>query len=252
MHIPDGVLNPTALVAAGAASAGALTWSVRELRHGRPRLGLALAGAGGLLVAHLADVPLYGTYTAHLIGGTLLAIAIGPWLALMTMASALAIEALLLNDGGTASLGVNVLVMGVAGVLVGYGAYRAVMALGARLQRDEGEPSLWTMASAAAIGAWLSVVASALTLASLVAIGVVAGAGTGAETVMGASGATIGDLLPRYAAWGLLEAVLTGAALAAGLAWKRSVARLEDAARIGGILVPGPGNQIDAILTNTP
>lgn len=228
MHIPNGVLDPTTMVAAGAASAGALTWSVHELRQGRPRMGLALGGAGGLLVAHLADVPLYGPYTAHLIGGTLLAIAIGPWLALATMASVLTLEAFLLNDGGTAALGANVLVMGVAGVLVGYGAYRAILALGARLHRGSSGPSLWTKASAAAVGAWLSVMASALTLASLVAIGGV----TTIATVNGTPEATIVDLIPRYAAWGLLEAVITGAAVAAGLAWNRSVVRIEVAAEV--------------------
>ena len=228
MHIPNGVLDPTTMVAAGAASAGALTWSVHALRQGRPRMGLALGGAGGLLVAHLADVPLYGPYTAHLIGGTLLAIAIGPWLALATMASVLTLEAFLLNDGGTAALGANVLVMGAAGVMVGYGAYRAILALGARRHRGSSGPSLWTKASAAAVGAWLSVMASALTLASLVAIG-------GATTIASVNGtpeATIVDLIPRYAAWGLLEAVITGAAVAAGLAWNRSVVRIEVAAEV--------------------
>lgn len=225
MHIPNGVLDPATTVAAGAAAAGAVTWSVHELRQGRPRVGLALGGAGGLLVAHLADVPLYGPYTAHLMGGTLLAIAIGPWLAVATMTTVLTLEAFLLNDGGTAALGANVLVMAVAGVLVGYGAYRAVLSIVGRLRQGSSQPSLWTKASAAAVGAWLSVIASALTLASLVAIG----GTTTFATVNGTPQATIIDLIPRYAAWGLLEAALTGAAVAAGLTVARSVARLEGA-----------------------
>lgn len=228
MHMPDGVLDPTTLVVAGAASAGALAWSMREVRRGRPRFGLALGGAAGLLIAHLADVPLYGPYTAHLVGGTLLAVAIGPWLAMVTMASALTLEALLWHDGGTATLGANMLVMGVVGILAGYGAYRAVFALAARLERDPDQPSAWTRASAAAAGAWLSVMASALTLAALVSFG----SATAVGVVTGAPGASLGDLLPRYAAWGLLEAVLTGVAVTAGLSWSRSVARIEGAAQI--------------------
>ncbi|HZL81306.1 MAG TPA: hypothetical protein VFC06_05105, partial [Demequina sp.] len=51
-------------------------------------------------------------------------------------------------------------------------------------------------------------------------------------TVNGTPEATIVDLLPRYAAWGLLEAVITGAAVAAGLAWNRSVVRIEVAAEV--------------------
>jgi cobalt/nickel transport system permease protein len=228
MHMPDGVLDPTTLMVAGAASVGALAWSMHELRRGRPRLGLALGGAAGLLIAHLADVPLYGPYTAHLVGGTLLAIAFGPWLALLTMASALTLEAFLWHDGGTATLGANMLVMGVVGILVGYGAYRGVLALAAALQRDSEEPSAWTKASAAVVGAWLSVMASALMLAALVSLGSV----TTVATVTGAPETTLGDLLPRYAAWGLLEASITGLAVAAALAWNRSVARIEGAAQI--------------------
>lgn len=230
MHMPDGVLDPTTLVVAGTASVGALAWSMHEVRRGRPRLGLVLGGAAVLLIAHLADVPLYGTYTAHLVGGTLLAVAIGPWLAMITMASALTLEAVLWHDGGTATLGANMLVMGVVGILVGYFAYRGALALAARPGRDSEEPSALARASAAALGAWLSVMTSALTLFSIVAIGGVTTAGTMAE----APGATIGDLMAWYAAWGLLEAVLTGAAVAVGLAWHRSVVRIEAAAEIGG------------------
>ena len=228
MHMPDGVIDPTTLVVAGTASVGALAWSMHEVRRGRPRFGLALGGAAGLLIAHLADVPLYGPYTAHLIGGTLLAIAIGPWLAMITMASALALEAVLWHDGGTGTLGANMLVMGVVGIVVGYGAYRAVLTLAARLRRDSEEPSAWTRASAAAAGAWLSVMASAVTLAALVSLGGVTTVGA----VTGTPDASLRDLLPRYAAWGLLEAALTGVAVAVGISWSRSVARIEGAADI--------------------
>jgi cobalt/nickel transport system permease protein len=189
---------------------------------------VALGGGAGLVLAHLADVSLYGPYTAHLIGGTLLAIAVGPWLALTTMASVLALGALLWHDGGTSALGVNVLVMGVAGVLVGYGAYRAVLGLAVLVRRRPGGAPLWTRAGAAAVAAWVSVMASALTLGSLVAVGGLASL----ADVMEAPGATIGDLLPRYAAWGLLEAVLTGGIVAAVVAWQGSMARLEYATDI--------------------
>lgn len=224
MHIPNGVIEPATTVAAAAVSAGALTWSVHQVRASRPRMGLAIGAAGGILVAHLADVPLYGPYTAHLIGGTLLAIAVGPWLAVITMAAVLTFEAFLLGDGGISALGVNVLTMAVAGVLVGYVAYRAVLTLRDRL-RPGSAASPWTTASAAVMGAWLSVMASALTLAALVSIG----GTTTPATLEGTPAASIGDLLPRYAAWGLLEATITGMIVAATVASGRSVARIETA-----------------------
>lgn len=211
MHIPDGVLDPGTLVVAGAMSTGALVWSARELRRGHQRWGVALGGAGAVLVFHLADVPLYGPYTAHVIGGTLLAIALGPWLAMLTMAAVLALEALAWGDGGIAALGVNVLVMGVVGVLAGYSAYRGVLALAAR-RRPPDAAAGWRSIVAAAVGAWVSVIASALTLVAVSAAG-------------GASGIVMSEVLPHHAAWGALEAVATGTALAIGLAWGRHGAR---------------------------
>lgn len=224
MHLPNGVIDPATTIATAAVSAGALTWSVHELRTSRPRLGLALGAAGGILVAHLADVPLYGPYTAHLIGGTLLAIAVGPWLAMITMAAVLTFEAFLLGDGGASALGVNVLVMGVAGVLVGFGVYRGALTIRDRL-RPNSAASPWTTASAAAVGAWVSVMASALTLATIVHAGGV----TTVATLEGTPEASIGNLLPRYAAWGLLEATITAVIVAATVVSSRSVARIETA-----------------------
>jgi len=226
MHIPDGVLDPGVLAVAGAASVGAVAWSAVAVRRGvargrAPRWGLAAAGASAVTVAHLADVPLYGGHTAHLIGGTLLAVAVGPALAVLTMTGVLALEAALLGDGGMAALGVNVLVMGVVGVLVGYGVYRGVVLAVGRLR---GSPSgasevpPGVAAVAAAAGAWVSVTASALTLATV-------------EVAGGAAASVASALLPQHAAWGLLEALVTGGAVAVALAWGGQVARLRSAPR---------------------
>lgn len=219
MHMPDGVLDPGTLVIAGAVSVGALAWSARELRRGHHKWGVALGSAGAVLIFHLADVPLYGPYTAHVIGGTLLAIALGPWLAVATMSAVLALEALAWGDGGITALGVNVLVMAVVGVLAGYGTHRGVLALAARLRPPDAATG-WSTVLAAAVGAWVSVMASALTLVAVSAAG-------------GASGVVLSEVLPHHAAWGVLEAVATSGALAAGLVWRRLGARQRG-------VVPGP------------
>ncbi|WP_062522771.1 energy-coupling factor ABC transporter permease [Demequina silvatica] len=190
MHIQDGVLNPDALVVSGAAAVGAVAYAGVALRRSRPRLGLALAGAGGVLIAHLLDVPLGAGLTGHVVGGTLLAVALGPWLAVVTMTAVLALEALAWGDGGIAALGVNVMVMGVVGVLVGWAVYRGVARLGPR----------WTVPGAG-LGAFASVLASALVLVG------VYGGGTPAAA------------LPHYLAWAALEASATAAMVAVTLGW---------------------------------
>jgi cobalt/nickel transport system permease protein len=212
MHIPDGTLDPGMLAMAGAVSVGAVAQSVRALRSGHQRWGLALAGAGAVLGAHLIDVPLHGTYTGHLIGGTLLAIGLGPSSAVVTMTMVLALEALILGDGGLYSLGANVLIMAVVGVLFGYGGYRAVIALSRRLRGQPPKLPVWTHVLAGAVGAWVSVVASALTLAAME---------VGGGVTPGAAGTAMTELVPHHFAWGLLEAVVTGAILAVALVWRR-------------------------------
>ncbi|WNM23497.1 energy-coupling factor ABC transporter permease [Demequina capsici] len=210
MHMPDGVLDPVTLSVAGAASAGAIAWSVRELRRGDARWGLAVGGAGIVLLAHLADMPLYGPYTAHLIGGTLLAVALGPWLAMLTMAAVLALEAVGWGEGGVSALGVNVLVMGVVGVLAGYGVYRGALAVLAGWRgADAGAPTSWWRVPASALGAWASVMASALTLTVVSIVG-------------GGAGLVLGEVVAPHAAWGAMEAAVTSALVAIGVAWSRA------------------------------
>lgn len=203
MHIPDGTVDPAALAVCATASAGVVAVSVRGVRGTHPRWGLAGLGAAGVLVAHMLDVPMDTVHTAHVMGGTLLAIALGPWLAVMVMTGVLAVEALLLGDGGVWALGVNVWVMAVVGVLVGWGGYRAVMMLGGK----------WTPVVAAGVGAWLSVMASALVLMTVEALGTAAGPGP------------LLELVPRYAAWGGLEAFVTVFVVAGVLAVRPVVLR---------------------------
>ncbi|WP_062287418.1 energy-coupling factor ABC transporter permease [Demequina phytophila] len=190
MHIQDGVLNPGALVVSGAAAVGAVAYAGVALRRSRPRLGLALAGAGGVLIAHLLDVPLGAGLTGHAVGGTLLAVALGPWLAVVTMTGVLALEALAFGDGGAAALGVNVMVMAVVGVLVGWAVYQGVARLGKR----------WAVPGAG-LAAFASVVASALVLVGFYGVGSPA------------------EALPHYLAWAALEAAVTTAVLAVALGW---------------------------------
>jgi cobalt/nickel transport system permease protein len=185
MHIPDGVLDPAVMVAAGAASAGALAWAGATMRRSAspPKVALAVAAGGGVMIAHLFDVTLVGGQTAHLLGGMLLAVVLGPRLGLVTMAAVLALEAVLLGDGGVAALGVNVLVMGVAGVLGGWAVYRWVASA---------VPMPLAAAAGAAVGALASVAAS-----------------TSALWLVGAGTPSV-----HFLAWGALEAALTAALVA--------------------------------------
>ncbi|WP_062460739.1 energy-coupling factor ABC transporter permease [Demequina soli] len=215
MHIQDGVLDPTITIGAGVAALGAVTYAGWTMRHGRPRLGAAVAGAGGVLIAHLLDLPLNssGSLTGHVIGGTLLAIALGPWLALIAMAGALVAEALLWGDGGVTALGANVLVMGVVGILAGWCAYRGAVVLAGRLRGAAPGDAL--RAGAAGLAGVASVIASSLVLMGIYALGA-----PGAL-----AGVSFGALAQHYVAWAVLEGAVTGALVAVALGWAAHRAR---------------------------
>lgn len=128
MHIPDGYLSP-----ATAATMYALTvpaWYVasqrvrRTLTH-RTVPALALFAAFSFVLM-MFNIPLPGGTTGHAVGGTLLAIIIGPWAAVLGISVVLVIQAFFFGDGGIMALGANCFNMAVVSPLVGYLVYRAI------------------------------------------------------------------------------------------------------------------------------
>ncbi len=114
MHLGTGAITPEcAAITLGAAAIGlgAATVAIRRQAPSREKLALA-AGLGALVFAAQAiNVPVLPGTSAHLVGGVLLAWVLGPGLGAWTMAIILAVQALVLGDGGLSSLGANVLNM---------------------------------------------------------------------------------------------------------------------------------------------
>ncbi|MBX6767020.1 MAG: energy-coupling factor ABC transporter permease, partial [Actinomadura rubrobrunea] len=65
--------------------------------------------------------------SGHLLGGALAAILVGPYTAVLCMAVVLSLQALLFADGGLSALGVNITIMGLVTVVVGYGVFRLLL-----------------------------------------------------------------------------------------------------------------------------
>lgn len=87
---------------------------------------LPLLGVMGAFVfaAQMINFPVGPGTSGHLVGGTLLAILLGPAAATMVMTAIIAIQALVFQDGGIVTLGANVFNMAIAGVVAGYLPYR--------------------------------------------------------------------------------------------------------------------------------
>lgn len=125
MHMSDALVSPSVAAAAGAASLLLLGIAVRKLRRNRrddERL-VPLMGVTGAFVfaAQMINFTIPGTGSSgHLAGGILLAALLGPWAALVTLASVLTLQCLLFADGGLLALGCNLLNMAVLSTLVAY------------------------------------------------------------------------------------------------------------------------------------
>ena len=85
-----------------------------------------LLGVMGAFVfaAQMINFPAGLGTSAHLLGGALLAITLGPEAATVVMTAIIAIQALVFQDGGVLVLGANVLNMAVVGVWAGYLPFR--------------------------------------------------------------------------------------------------------------------------------
>lgn len=116
MHLGNGAITPECVVLTyGVAAAGLLAGAAaaRKAELTRDKLLLAV-GLGSLVFAAQAiDVPVCPGISGHLVGGVLLATLLGPGLGAWTMAVVLAVQAMVLGDGGMAALGANVLNMAI-------------------------------------------------------------------------------------------------------------------------------------------
>ena len=201
MHLGNGAITPECVaITLGAAGIGlgAAAFGLRREAPSGQKLALAAGLAALVLAAQAINVPLLPGTSAHLVGGVLLAWALGPSLGAWTMAIVLAVQALFLDDGGLAAIGANVLNMallpaGAAAVCqrlkategrVGYAAAALAAAVSVpvaallivgetALFRGAGELAGWSEFAIHMIGThlWIGVAEGGLTLAFVASLG---------------------------------------------------------------------------------
>jgi cobalt/nickel transport system permease protein len=126
MHIPDGFLSTPvwgAFDVIAVPSFGILARRAKSDDRAIPLMGVMGAF---IFAAQMINFPVGPGTSGHLVGGTLLAITLGPAAATIVMTAILAIQALVFQDGGILALGANVFNMAIIGVLAGYAPYRLI------------------------------------------------------------------------------------------------------------------------------
>lgn len=197
MHVPDGLMDPRVaaigMIEFVSALALVIALGRRKLRDdGLPRLAVLSAG---IFAAQMINFPIGGGTTGHLIGATLLAIIMGPGLAILGMTVVLLIQALMFGDGGLTSLGLNAVNMAIIAPLAGWGTYNLLTKRG-----HEGHSKI-----AVACGAWVSVFLAAAACAAELAVSY---AISGGSYGIGATVA-VPSMLGYHAVIGMGEAAIT-------------------------------------------
>lgn len=128
MHIPDNYLSPTTCLALGAAMVPVWGAAIRKVNRDVVKAKIPLLGIGAAFsfLLMMFNIPLPGGTTGHAVGGTLLAILIGPFSACISITVALLIQALLFGDGGILSFGANCFNMAFILPFSGYFIYKLV------------------------------------------------------------------------------------------------------------------------------
>lgn len=126
MHIPDNYLSPATCAVMGAAMIPVWTRAVKKVNKEVTKKKLPLMGVGASLsfLTMMFNVPLPGGTTGHAVGGTLIAILLGPEAACISVTIALLLQALLFNDGGILAFGANCFNMAFVIPFVGYYIYK--------------------------------------------------------------------------------------------------------------------------------
>jgi cobalt/nickel transport system permease protein len=159
LHIPDGFLSTGVAIVGWALAIAAIGYALRQTRgqFGEKQIPLMGVLAAFIFAAQAINFPVAGGTSGHLLGGTLAAIIMGPWAAVLIMTSVIAIQALIFQDGGLIVLGFNIVNMGVITAFTGHFVYMW-------LKRAMGEGRN-SMLAAGAIGAWISVMLGAIATA---------------------------------------------------------------------------------------
>jgi cobalt/nickel transport system permease protein len=126
MHIPDNFLSTPVWATLDVVSAAGFGVIARHAGRRMEDSRIPLLGVMGAFVfaAQMINFPVGIGTSGHLVGGALLAYALGPSFAAVTMTAILAVQAFVFQDGGVLALGANVFNMAIAGVLAAWLPYQ--------------------------------------------------------------------------------------------------------------------------------
>ena len=128
MHIPDNYLSPQTCGVMAAAMVPVWAASINKIKKEMPKAKIVMMGVAAAFsfLAMMFNVPIPGGTTGHAVGGSLIAILLGPYAACLSVSVALLLQALIFGDGGILAFGANCFNMAFVLPFVGYAVYKLI------------------------------------------------------------------------------------------------------------------------------
>jgi cobalt/nickel transport system permease protein len=132
MHIPDGLLDPYTTVVLWIVTIAVMIFGFRKIRKTFedeesekliPYIGVL---AATIFAFQFVNYPVPGGTSGHLVGGTLVAVILGPWAAVVVIFMILIVQSLF-GDGGITALGANTFNMGIICGIGGFYIVKLIM-----------------------------------------------------------------------------------------------------------------------------
>ena len=172
MHLPDGLLDPITIIVLWIITIAVMIFGY--FRMGKmfekedsekliPYIGVL---AAVIFAFQFVNYPVPGGTSGHLVGGTLVAIILGPWASVIVLFLILVIQSLF-GDGGITVLGVNAFNMGIIGGIVGF----YLVMLFVRLLNHTSMKKEYKLTIATAIGSYMAIVLASFICGIEIAIG---------------------------------------------------------------------------------
>ena len=162
MHIPDGLLDPITTISLWVIIVVILILAYFRLKKSFqdehsdkivPYIGVL---AAVIFAFQFVNYPIPGGTSGHLVGGTLVAVILGPWASVTVLFLILVVQSFF-GDGGITALGANAFNMGIIGGMVGfYIVIGLVRILGKTSMRKE-----YRVTVATAIGSYIAILLAA-------------------------------------------------------------------------------------------
>ena len=158
MHIPENYLSPASCAVMTAAMLPVWRNAVKnvDIKLAKEKIPLLGVGASFSFLAMMFNLPLPGGTTGHAVGGTLIAILLGPDAACIALSVALLLQAVIFGDGGILSFGANAFNMAFVLPYLGYYIYSIIK----KIFRNN-KNAAFTEKLATAIGSYIGINAAA-------------------------------------------------------------------------------------------